>query len=171
MLEGTAEHPRPMVQASLPIRFEDFYLEGFRDLCASMWLITRNRHEAEEIAQDAFLKILERWDRVRDLDDPEGYLYRTAINVWRSRRRRASVALRKAVGATSRDDSIVAAEQRVDLMRGLAALTARQRAALVLTDLVGLTSEEAGKALGVRPSTVRVLAARGRASMKEGIER
>jgi RNA polymerase sigma-70 factor (ECF subfamily) len=171
MLEGTVEHPTPAVPAATAAQFEDFYLEEYRDLYASMWLVTRNRHEAEEIAQDSFLKVLERWEQVRNVDDPQGYLYRTAMNVWRSRRRRAAVALRKAVGATLRDDSIVSAEQRVDLMRGLAALTARQRAALVLTDLVGLTSDEAGKALGVRPSTVRVLAARGRASMKEGIER
>ena len=171
MLEGTVESTTPLARAATRGRFEEFYLKDYRELCASMWLITRNRHEAEEIAQDAFLKVLERWDRVEDMDDPEGYLYRTAINVWRSRRRRAAVALRKAVGASMSDDSIAAAEQRLDLVRGLATLTARQRAALVLTDLVGLTSEEAGKALGVRPSTVRVLAARGRATMKEGIER
>jgi RNA polymerase sigma-70 factor, ECF subfamily len=171
MLEGTVESTTPIVRAPMPGRFDDFYLKEYRELCASMWLITRSRHEAEEIAQDAFLKVLEHWDRVGDMDDPQGYLYRTAINVWRSRRRRTAVAVRKAVGAAQRDDSIAAAEQRVDLLRGLATLTARQRAALVLTDLVGLTSEEAGKALGIRPSTVRVLAARGRATMKEGIER
>src|SRR6266480_2724746 len=67
------------------------------------------------------------------------------------------------------DDSIATAECRVDVVRALAKLTARQRAAVVLTDLVGLTSEEAGRALGIRPSTVRVLAARARSVLKEGM--
>jgi predicted RNA polymerase sigma factor len=60
------------------LAFEDFYVSTHRELYASMWLITRNPHEAEEIAQEAYLRVLERWDRVANLDDPVGYLYRTA---------------------------------------------------------------------------------------------
>jgi RNA polymerase sigma-70 factor (ECF subfamily) len=133
-----------------------------------MWLITRHQQEAEEIAQDAYVRVLERWDRVCRLDDPVSYLFRTATNVWRSRGRRASVALRKLVHHVPPErDDIAAAEAHVDVLRAIAELTARQRAALVLTDLVGLTSDEAAGAMGCRPSTVRVLAARGRAAMKE----
>jgi RNA polymerase sigma-70 factor, ECF subfamily len=40
-----------------------------------------NRAEAEELAQDAFLKVWERWDRVADIEEPVGYLYRTAMNL------------------------------------------------------------------------------------------
>jgi len=151
--------------------FETMYSEQYRDVYAAMWLVTRNRYEAEEIVQDAFLRILERWERIRLLEDPVGYLYATAMNVWRSRARRAAVAVRKATHTIPADDSIAAAERRVDVVRALATLTARQRAAVVLTDLVGLTSEEAGRALGIRPSTVRVLAARARTVLKEGMER
>jgi hypothetical protein len=42
--------------ASGPVTFEAFYLERHRDLYRALWLVTRNRHEAEEIAQDAFLR-------------------------------------------------------------------------------------------------------------------
>ena len=150
--------------------FERFYIERYRDVYAAMWLVTRDRHEAEEIAQDAFLRVLERWDRVARFEDPVGYVYRTAMNVWRSRRRRAAVALRRAVGSTRQEDEIAAAEGRVDMVRDLARLTPRQRAAVVLTDLVGLTSQEAARSLGVRPSTIRVLAARARAALHEGME-
>ena len=52
-------------------------------------------------------------------------------------------------------------------MRALGFLTRAQRTALVLTDLLQMTSEEAGRVLGVRPSTVRVLAARGRTALRE----
>ena len=113
----------------------------------------------------------ERWDRVRDLEDPGGYLFRTAMNVWRSRTRRAAVAIRRVVRALPPDDALAEVESRDVVVRALAPLTPRQRAALVLTDLLGLTSEEAVKALGVRPSTVRVLAARARTRLQEGMER
>jgi RNA polymerase sigma-70 factor (ECF subfamily) len=149
--------------------FEDFYLRHQRDLYAAMWLVTRNRHEAEEIAQDAFLRVLERWERVGRLDDPTGYLFRTATNVWRSRRRRSLLAIRRAVRQAPPRDELEAAEARADVVRILGDLTPRQRAAIVLVDLVGLTSEAAGKALGIRPSTVRVQAARARAALKEGL--
>lgn len=46
-------------------------------------------------------------------------------------------------------------------------LTPRQRAAIVLTELMGLSSEETGKILGIRPVTARVLASQARASLRE----
>src|SRR5437773_9715963 len=74
--------------------FESFY-EAERDgLFGALVLITGNRHEAEEVAQDAFLALWERWDRVSGLEDPTGYLYRTAMNGFRKRRRRAALAVR-----------------------------------------------------------------------------
>ena len=48
--------------------------------------------------------------------------------------------------------------------------SSRQRAAVVLMDVLGLTSEQAGQALDIRPVTVRVLAARGRATLREALD-
>jgi DNA-directed RNA polymerase specialized sigma24 family protein len=45
-------------------------------------------------------------------------------------------------------------------------LTPRQRAALILTDYLGYPSEEAAKILGVEPSTVRALSAKGRGTAR-----
>jgi DNA-directed RNA polymerase specialized sigma24 family protein len=58
-------------------------------------------------------------------------------------------------------------DERDAIVRAMASLTPAQRSAVVLVDLVGMSSVEAGRALGVRPVTVRVLAARGRAVLKE----
>jgi len=55
---------------------------------------------------------------------------------------------------------------REDVRRMLLTLTPRQRAALVLLDLYGYGSEEAGRIMGIRPSTVRALAAQGRAVLR-----
>jgi DNA-directed RNA polymerase specialized sigma24 family protein len=111
------------------------------------------------------------------MDDPAGYLYRTAMNLFRSRRRRAALALRRVAHPGERRDQLREVEEREATVRALAPLTRRQRAAapltrrqraaVVLVDAVGLTSEEAGAALGVKASTVRVLLARGRAVLRK----
>jgi RNA polymerase sigma factor (sigma-70 family) len=150
-----------------PPDFEGFFEEHHTPLFRALWLVTRNRYEAEEVMQDAFLRVWERWARVGTLSDPVGYLYRTAMNSFRSRVRRAKAAIRLAVGHLPADDELAKVEEREDIFRALAPLTARQRAALVLTDLLGLTSEEAGEALRIKASTVRVLVARARAALRK----
>ena len=63
--------------------FEIFFAATNPRLFTALWLVTGDRYEAEEIAQDAFLQVLERWDRVGRFDNPESYLFRTAMNVFR----------------------------------------------------------------------------------------
>ncbi|MBI2237305.1 MAG: hypothetical protein HYU54_02105 [Actinobacteria bacterium] len=89
------------------------------------------------------------------------------MNLFRNRRRRALLTVKRVVHLAPVDDQIHAIEQHDVVMRALGALTLGQRTALVLIDLLQMTSEEAGRALGVRPSTVRVLAARGRSALRE----
>ena len=52
--------------------FETFYQAEARTLFRRLWLVTGNRAEAEELMQDAFLRVWERWDRVGGMDDPAG---------------------------------------------------------------------------------------------------
>ena len=146
--------------------FEAFYETKRDGLFGALVLITGNRHEAEEIAQDAFLALWERWDRVSGLEDPTGYLYRTAMNGFRKRRRRAALAVRKAFHLAPTEDLFAQADARQVVAQALAGVSRRQRAALVLTELLGFTSEEAAQALGIRPVTVRVHLARIRARLQ-----
>lgn len=164
---GMNETLETAVTTGTPAEFETFFAHHRERLYSALWLVTRDRYEAEDLAQDAFLKVWERWDRVGAMNDPAGYLYRTGMNLFRNRRRRALLAVKRVVHLTPADEQIHAIEQRDGLMRALGALTPGQRTALVLTDLLQMTSEEAGRALGVRPSTVRVLAARGRSALRE----
>lgn len=150
--------------------FDEFFAENSRGVYGALWLVTRNRHEAEEIAQEAFLKVWERWDHIAGLDDPRGYVYATAMNVWRSRARRAAVAVRKVAHTLPADDALELVEAHDAVVRALAPLPERQRAALVLTDLLGFTSEEAARAIGVRASSVRVLAMRARDRIRLSLE-
>jgi RNA polymerase sigma-70 factor (ECF subfamily) len=156
-----------LIPPAAPPTFEAFFEGHRRRLSVALWLIVRDRHEAEEIAQDAFLKVWERWDRVRRMEDPDGYLYRTALNLQRNRRRRAVLAVKRTVRPEIARDGIAAVDTRDAVGRALSRLTGSQRRAIVLTDLLDYDSEEAGRILGIRASTVRVHVARARAALKE----
>jgi RNA polymerase sigma-70 factor (ECF subfamily) len=149
--------------------FEVFFDDHRDRLTRALWLVTRDRHEAEEVAQEAFVRVWERWERIGSLDDPEAYLYRTALNLYRNRRRRAALAVRRLVRWIPPVDPMEAIDDRDVVVRALGRLTPKQRAALVLVDMWEMTSEEAARALGVRPSTVRVLAARARTTLRDEI--
>jgi RNA polymerase sigma-70 factor, ECF subfamily len=159
--------PEAMVATDVGISFEDFFLRERADLYSALCLVTRNRHEAEELTQDAFVRILERWDRVGVMENPRGYLYRTAMNGFRSRYRRALLATKRTLGVTRPDDTIAEVDARDAAVRALAALSPRQRAAVVLVDLLGYDSKEAARMLGIRASTVRMHTSRAHAALKE----
>lgn len=149
--------------------FEVFVQNEAVGLHGALRLLTRDRAEAEDLMQDALLRVWERWDRVRDLDDPAGYLYRTALNLYRKRLRRTAVAIRHAVGLRPRSDELDEVESRDSVLRALAGITPRQRMGLVLTDLLDYSSEDAGRLMGVKPATVRVLASQGRAALRQSM--
>ena len=116
--------------------------------------------------QEAFLRLWERWHEVERIDDPTAYLFRVSLNAFRSRRRRAATALRRVSPVVESRDEFTDAEMRADVRRLLLGCTPRQRAALVLVDLLGYPSEQAARILGVRPSTVRALATQGRQAIR-----
>jgi RNA polymerase sigma factor (sigma-70 family) len=150
--------------------FETFFEQTHQRLFGGLCLVTGNHHEAEEIMQDAYLKLWERWDRVIGMEDPSGFLFRTAMNGFRSRYRRASVALRKRVSLAPNVDDLAAVEDRDEVVRILRPLSPAERAAIVLTTMFGYSSEEAGRLLGVKAATVRSHATRARAGARASLE-
>jgi RNA polymerase sigma-70 factor, ECF subfamily len=150
--------------------FEAFFDAERARLFGALSVMTGNRQEAEEIMQDAFLRIWERWERVSAMDEPVGFLYRTAMNLYRKRVRRAAVAMRKVTKLLPADDALAAVEARDQATRLLRTLTPREREALVLTAYLGYSTEEAGTLLGIKANTVRVLTARARSSLQQAEE-
>lgn len=158
--EGGSAHPVPTAS------FEEFFEAERSRLLGALVVMTNDRAEAEEILQDAFLTVWERWERVAAMDQPVGFLYRTAMNLFRKRLRRAAVAVRKAVHLLPRGDELADVEMRDEAVRLLERLTPRERAAIVVTAYLGYSSEEAGELLGIRATTVRVLTNRARATLR-----
>ena len=167
-VEAVREGAAGIVAAPGP--FEDFFELEQERLLRLMWIVTGSLQEAEDIAQEAFIRVWERWSSVAAMDSPAGYLHRTAMNVFRNRYRRTRLALRKAVGVAPPVDAFGAVDDRVTVSNALARLTPKQRAAVVLTDLLGYSAEEAAEMLGVRGSTVRSLSSTARASMRNAEE-
>ena len=147
--------------------FEDFYLEHEVRLYRCLCMITGSPEEAQDVMQDAFLRVWERWDRVSGMDSPNGYLFTVAMNRVRSRYRSTVRGMRRTLSATRREDIFGAIDDRDVVLRALRGLIPQQRAAVVLTSLLGYTSEEAGHILSMKAATVRTLTTRARAVMKE----
>lgn len=163
-------HPAGEFSASEPATtrsFDEFFEAEKAGLYSALCLVTHNRHEAEELTQDAFVRVLERWDRVGAMEDPVGYLYRTAMNAFRKGHRRALLATKRTLSLSPSDDGIGEIDARDVAVRALAPLSPRQRAAVVLIDLLGYPSEEAARMLGIRASTVRQHASRAHAALKQ----
>jgi RNA polymerase sigma-70 factor, ECF subfamily len=147
-------------------RFDEFFEDEHERLYKALYFVTGNRSDAEDLMQDAFMRLWERWDHIDRIADPTGYLFRVALNGFRMRHRRAATALRKLAQPVDGPDLFAEAEMRADVQRLLLGLTVRQRAALLLVDLLGYPSKEAARILHVRPSTVRALATKGRKTLR-----
>jgi RNA polymerase sigma-70 factor, ECF subfamily len=153
------------------LTFDELFAREYKALFRAMFLVTGSPQEAEELMQDAFLKVWERWDRVGRMENPNGYLYRVAMNGARSRLRRLRMAAAHAAALRSADDPFAVADLRDELVRALAGLSERQRMALVLTDLLDLPADEAARVLRVRTPTVRSLASQARTALRGKLER
>jgi RNA polymerase sigma-70 factor (ECF subfamily) len=152
-------------EAELP-GFEGFFEAENQRLYRALCLITRNRFEAEEITQDAFVRVLERWPAVSQMEDPGGYLFVTGMNLFRRRLKRSKLAAVLPMQRSTADSAFDTIDDRDVLVRALRSLPPRQRAAIVMTTILDIPSDEAAKVLRITGATVRTLAARARSQMR-----
>lgn len=122
------------------------------------WSILNERTAAEDAAQAACAAICAKLPRLSDARAFPGWAYRIIVSQARDqarararRRRRETVGYEAASGAWTRDDP----SARLDLEAAIGSLPEPLRLALELRYFVGLSSSEAGRALGVSAATVR----------------
>jgi RNA polymerase sigma factor (sigma-70 family) len=170
-----AAHPEPMRLVATAgehadTSFEEFFAAKWGRLFRSLLLLTGSAQEAEDLTQGAFLRLLERWDSLRH-DDLEGYLFRTALNAHRSFYRRTLLgAKRTLVPGSAHDDPFEKVAAHEGAVQSLLRLTARQRAAIVLTGVEGCDYHTAASLLGVKEATVRALVAQARRRLATEME-
>jgi DNA-directed RNA polymerase specialized sigma24 family protein len=103
------------------------------------------------------------------MDRPTGYLYRVAMNLFRARWRRMKIEVRPRPSRHAEADAFAQIADQDQAARVLARLPRRQRAALVLTEMLEFDSAEAGELLKIKPTTVRVLAHQARERLRREI--
>ncbi len=165
MLDEVAERLRTDAELG---DFEGFYREHHARLVRALLLLTGQPTEAEDLAQEAMSRVYERWDRVSKMDSPEGYLYRTALNLNRKRLRHLALRARRAIplGSPGREDPS-AIDDRLTVLAAVATLPRRQREALVLVEWLGLATKEAAEMLGIEPVSVRSRLLDARRNLRE----
>src|SRR6266536_2646898 len=146
-------------------RLGELYLRHADDAVRLAYLLTGERALAEDLVQDAFVRLAGRLAHLRDPGAFEAYLRRTVVNLANShfRRRRVERAYleraRGAIGSPQLSDRSF--EDREDLWQALMRLSARQRAALVLRFYEDLPERQVAEILRCRPGTVKSLVSRG----------
>ena len=133
--------------------FDALYSRQHERLVTALVVAGGDRELAEDVAHEAFIRVLLAWSRVRE---PDGYLYRTAFRLLGRAlgRARWDRSLRGMPRAPLRPDESVLRQREVDEL--LARLTPRQRACAVLVHFLGYGTDQAATLLGIRPETVRV---------------
>jgi RNA polymerase sigma factor (sigma-70 family) len=147
-----------------PQGFEDFYEENFSTVARAVRLTVNGPDEAADIAQEAFVRTWAHWGRIGRREKPVLFTLRVARNLATSRvrqliRHRRAIARLDTAGDRSPD---VSPAVGMEVREALEELPHRQRWAVILCDLLELTSPEAASVLGVSPSTLRVHLARAR---------
>ncbi|WCO65370.1 sigma-70 family RNA polymerase sigma factor [Iamia majanohamensis] len=146
-------------------RIEALYRAEQATMVRLAHLLTRDRAVAEEVVQEAFVRVHARLD---DVDDPGAYLRTTVVNLCRGRDRREVTAERygRSLGPPPTTPAPRVPRELDEVWQALGRLPRRRRDALVLRYYADLPTAEVARLLGARPATARSLIRRGLASLE-----
>jgi RNA polymerase sigma-70 factor (sigma-E family) len=168
MNDTVAETPAPRVE-----RLDELYVRHHPSAVGLAFLLTGDRHHAEDLAQEAFVRLAGRFGHLRHVEAFEAYLRRTIVNLHTSSLRRKRLerahAAREAARPRSADVQPDVARQE-DIWRSLRELPARQRAAVVLRYYGDLSEREAAEALGCSVPALKSMVARAIRTLRERVE-
>ncbi|HLJ08659.1 MAG TPA: RNA polymerase sigma factor [Acidimicrobiia bacterium] len=146
------------------LAFEPFFAASCQTVVGLVAAVTGDTRLAEDATQEAYLRALRRWHRVRQLERPELWVARVASNLaidrWRRQRRESGFDVEAPVDPP---DSV----SRLWVEWGLAQLTPAQRQVVLLKDLEGYPVKEIAGRLARSPETVKSQLASGRRRLRE----
>jgi RNA polymerase sigma-70 factor (sigma-E family) len=149
----------------------------YRQLVRLAALLLTDTGTAEEVVQDAFVRLHQRWRRLREPDRALGYLRTSVVNGARSALRHRAVASRHAATLRPPPDAPSAEATHLDgvgndeLLAALRRLPPRQRETLVLRYYADLSEAEIAEIMGISRGAVKSHAARGIAALRQTVER
>ena len=147
------------------VSFDDLYEAHYVRLVRVAWLLLRDAGRAEELVQDAFVELHQRWSGLRSPADAGGYLYVAVLNRSRSALRHLGVVraapVDRAEHEVSAEAQALRAFERRRVLAALAQLPRRQREVLVLRYYAQLSEAEAAGVLKISRGSVKSHASRG----------
>jgi RNA polymerase sigma-70 factor, ECF subfamily len=148
--------------------FDRLYRATYQRVFASLVLILRSPTAAEDAAQEGYLRAFKAWKSWKQEAPAEAWLYRIALNVAFTNRRRERLhdigeVIRRLGRPKETDPTAV---MQADLVRELRALPPKQAAALVLRHLHGFTNREIAAAIGIPERTVASRLAAAKAQLR-----
>lgn len=155
-------------------RLADLYARYQTQSRRLAYLLTGDRELAEDLAQEAFVRVAGRLEWLRKPEAFEWYLRRAVINVCRGHWRKMRSERRYLARERSRPAEEVTGHTdlgtRDELWRALLLLPPRQRAALVLRFFEDMSEQDAADAMGCPVGTVKSLVSRGLKTLRENVE-
>jgi len=149
--------------------FDRFVAESTEGLLRTAYLIVWDLHEAEDLVQEAFVKVARRWPKVSGMDHPAAYARRVLVNL--ALRESSKRSRRRAELSEPRPSDPSAPAMPLgnhdELHAALVALPPRQRAVLVLRYFLDLPEAEVAAALQCSLGTVKSTASRGLARLEQ----
>jgi RNA polymerase sigma-70 factor (sigma-E family) len=157
-------------------RNDDSFSEYARTRAPSLirfgYVLSGNQHDADDLAQEALIRLGAAWGRVRKKGDPEGYVRTTMVRLhiswWRRRRRERLVGAVPERGYT--DGGLADVDSRGGLWQALRGLAPRQRAVLVLRYYEHLSDDQVAAVLGISQGTVRSTAFRALERLRSDLD-
>lgn len=146
-----------------PTEVDVFCRDAWPRLVAGLAAWCDSRAVAEELAQETLVRVWERWAQLTEAQDPDAWMWRVAINLSRSSRRRAMAerrALRRADAVRARPPATPSTVDE-ELLDAVRALPERQRRAVVLRHVVDLPVAAVADVMGCAEGTVRALTHQG----------
>ncbi len=144
--------------------FDEFFRDIYPRLVRSLWLLTADALEAENLAQETMVRILERWSRVQSMSSRDGYAYRIAVNLNRKRLRHLAVEMKRRSLVVAAP--VPSSDLHAEVAAALKALPRAFRETVLLVDWLGMDSEEASKLLRIKPSSVRSRVSRAHEALR-----
>lgn len=149
--------------------FEEFVSVRGPSLLRLAVMLTGNNHDAEDLLQATFIKVVRHWGRVKEAGSPEAYTRQIMVNEhlsWRRRPQRREVTVAEVEMPLSADHTRdVSARDAAWQLLNL--LPPRQRVVLALRYYADLSDDQIAQSLGCSASTVRSNAARALATLRE----
>lgn len=152
--------------------FAWFFTAEYPHVVRLLGVVVRDRGTAEELAQEAFLRLHRHWPKVRRFDNPEAWVRRVALNrafSWRRREARRPGLELAAAGppATVADRT----DEQLDVLRAVRSLPPRDRALVALYHLEDRPLDEVASVLGITPGAAKVALHRARRRLAADLSR